>query len=46
MAEDLLDTIGQLFGTIPAALAYAVVFVARCSQLPPAWSRPPYFEWA
>src|SRR5438034_11252795 len=27
MAEDLLDTIGQLFGTIRGALAYAVVFV-------------------
>ena len=27
MAEDLLDTIGQLFGTIPGGLAYAVVFV-------------------
>src|SRR5881628_2310376 len=27
MAEDLLDTIGQLFGTIRGGLAYAVVFV-------------------
>src|SRR5450631_312358 len=27
MAEDLLDTIGQLFGTIKGGLAYAVVFV-------------------
>jgi TRAP-type mannitol/chloroaromatic compound transport system permease large subunit len=27
MAEDLLDTIGQLFGTISGGLAYAVVFV-------------------
>ncbi|MGE3870565.1 MAG: TRAP transporter large permease subunit, partial [Pseudorhodoplanes sp.] len=27
MAEDLLDTIGQLFGTIPGGLAFAVVFV-------------------
>ncbi len=27
MAEDLLDTIGQLFGPIPAALAFAVIFV-------------------
>src|SRR6185436_18185896 len=26
-AEDLLDTIGQLFGTIRGGLAYAVVFV-------------------
>src|SRR5882762_8950429 len=26
MAEDLLDTIGQLFGTIRGGLAYAVVF--------------------
>src|SRR5215475_3538868 len=27
MAEDLLDTIGQLFGTIRGSLAYAVIFV-------------------
>ena len=27
MAEDLLDTIGQLFGTLHGGLAYAVVFV-------------------
>jgi tripartite ATP-independent transporter DctM subunit len=27
MAEDLLDTIGQLFGTLPGGLAYAVIFV-------------------
>ena len=27
MAEDLLDTIGQLFGTIRGGLAYAVMFV-------------------
>ena len=27
MAEDLLDTIGQLFGTIRGGVAYAVVFV-------------------
>ncbi len=27
MAEDLLDTIGQLFGSIRAGLAYAVIFV-------------------
>jgi len=27
MAEDLLDTIGQLFGTVRAGLAYAVIFV-------------------
>src|SRR6202049_418572 len=27
MAEDLLDTIGQLFGTMRGGLAYAVVFV-------------------
>src|SRR6266480_4395182 len=26
MAEDLLDTIGQLFGTIRGGLAYAVIF--------------------
>src|SRR5690606_20633828 len=27
MAEDLLDTIGQLFGTVRGGVAYAVVFV-------------------
>jgi len=27
MAEDLLDTIGQLFGSVPGGLAYAVIFV-------------------
>lgn len=27
MAEDLLDTVGQLFGPLPGGLAYAVVFV-------------------
>jgi TRAP-type mannitol/chloroaromatic compound transport system permease large subunit len=27
MAEDLLDTIGQMFGTVRGGLAYAVVFV-------------------
>lgn len=27
MAEDLLDTIGQLFGTVPGGVAYAVVLV-------------------
>jgi TRAP-type mannitol/chloroaromatic compound transport system permease large subunit len=27
MAEDLLDTIGQVFGSIRGGIAYAVVFV-------------------
>ena len=27
MAEDLLDTVGQLFGPIRGGLAYAVIFV-------------------
>ena len=27
MAEDLLDTIGQLFGTVRGGLAYAVIFI-------------------
>ena len=36
MAEDLLDTIGQLFGTIRGGLAYAVCSSARCSPPPPA----------
>ena len=37
MAEDLLDTIGQLFGTVRGGLAYAVVFVGivnrRCCRI-------------
>jgi TRAP-type mannitol/chloroaromatic compound transport system permease large subunit len=41
MAEDLLDTIGQLFGTLRGGLAYAVISSARCSPRPPAWSPPP-----
>jgi TRAP-type mannitol/chloroaromatic compound transport system permease large subunit len=32
MAEDLLDTVGQLFGPIRGGLAYAVILVG-----PPAW---------
>jgi TRAP-type mannitol/chloroaromatic compound transport system permease large subunit len=27
MAEDLLDTVGQVFGPVPGGLAYAVIFV-------------------
>src|SRR5450756_1452987 len=36
MAEDLLDTIGQLFGTVRGGLAYAVIFVGAhgAEQLP------------
>src|ERR1700686_1075235 len=34
MAEDLLDTIGQLFGTIKGGLAYAVVFVGAFPAAP------------
>src|SRR5438128_11670803 len=34
MAEDLLDTIGQLFGTIRRGLAYAVVFVVALLAAP------------
>ena len=32
MAEDLLDTIGQLFGTVRGGLAYAVVFRRRVAR--------------
>jgi TRAP-type mannitol/chloroaromatic compound transport system permease large subunit len=39
MAEDLLDTIGQLFGTVRGGLAYAVIFVGALLAQPPAWSR-------
>src|SRR5665213_1783732 len=35
MAEDLLDTIGQLFGTVRGGLAYAVVFVGALAQIIP-----------
>ena len=38
MAEDLLDTIGQLFGNIRGGLAFAVIFVGACWRPPPAWS--------
>src|SRR5450759_4185074 len=34
MAEDLLDTIGQLFGTVRGALAYAVIFVGALLAAP------------
>jgi len=40
MAEDLLETIGRLFGPIRGGLAYAVVFVGRCSRQPLASSPP------
>lgn len=33
MAEDLLDTIGQLFGPVRGGLAYAVIFVGPYSPL-------------
>ena len=33
MAEDLLDTIGQLFGTVRGGLAYAVIFVGALLAL-------------
>src|ERR1700745_2703530 len=34
MAEDLLDTIGQLFGTVRGGLAYAVIFVGALLAAP------------
>ena len=46
MAEDLLDTIGQLFGTSAAALPMRSSSSARCSRRPPASSRPRSSRWA
>jgi TRAP-type mannitol/chloroaromatic compound transport system permease large subunit len=40
MAEDLLDTIGQLFGTLRGGLAFAVVVVGALLARPPASSPP------
>jgi TRAP-type mannitol/chloroaromatic compound transport system permease large subunit len=40
MAEDLLDTIGQLFGPIRGGLALAVIWWAPCWPPPPAWWPP------
>src|SRR5476649_2843017 len=37
MAEDLLETVGQLFGPLRGGLAFAVIFLAHCSPQPPAW---------
>ena len=39
MAEDLLDTIGQLFGTVRGGLAYAVIFVGakHVHRVAPRW---------
>src|SRR5258708_37180165 len=36
MAEDLLDTVGQLFGPLRGGLAFAVIFVAPLLPPPPA----------
>jgi len=35
MAEDLLDTIGQLFGKVRGGIAYAVIFVGALLAAPP-----------
>ena len=39
MAEDLLDTVGQIFGPIRGGIAYAVILVAPCWRPPRAWWR-------
>ncbi len=46
MAEDLLDTIGQLFGTIRGGLAYAVIFVGALLAATTASSRARSSPWA
>src|SRR3954468_1742980 len=46
MAEDLLDTIGQLFGAVRGGLGYAVIFVAPCLRQPPAWWPHRSSQWA
>ncbi len=45
MAEDLLDTIGQLFGTVRGGLAYAVVFVGALLASSSARYWPPLPAW-
>ena len=35
MAEDLLETIGQLFGLVHRGLAFAVIFVGALAGAPP-----------
>jgi len=37
MAEDLLDTVGQLFGPLRGGLAFAVIFVGALSRRLRAW---------
>lgn len=39
MAEEMLETMGQLFGVARGGLAYAVSSSARCWRQPPAWWR-------
>ena len=39
MAEDLLDTMGQLFGSVRGGLAYAVVFVGALLAATTGWWR-------
>jgi TRAP-type mannitol/chloroaromatic compound transport system permease large subunit len=40
MAEELLETVGQVFGPVRGGLAIAVILAARCSPPPPAsWLR-------
>ena len=47
MAEDLLDTIGQLFGTDPRRPRLrGRSSSARCWRRPPAWWRPRSSRWA
>jgi len=45
MAEDLLDTIGQVFGSIRGGVAYAWCSSARCSRRRPAWWRRRCSPW-
>jgi len=41
IAEALLTTMGELFGSLRGGLGYSVVIVALCSLRPPASWAPP-----
>ncbi len=45
MAEDLLDTIGQLFGPVRGGSHLQWLLSVRCWQQRPAWLQPLSFPW-
>ena len=46
MAEDLLETVGQVFGPLRGGLAIAVILVVPCWPPPPVWWPQRSFPWA